>query len=47
MLGMATTTADAQKLVLETTALEVVFELLLDIPGQGREVLRCLHGQIH
>jgi hypothetical protein len=38
---MATVTAHAQKTVLEAAALEVVLELLLDIPRQLRALRRC------
>lgn len=40
VLGMAGVAAHPQETVLETTALEVVFELLLDIPRQGRTLYR-------
>ena len=40
MLSMATVAAHAQEAMLEATALEVLLELLLHIPRQGRALRR-------
>lgn len=40
LLGMAGLAADPQETVLEPAAFAVVFELLLDIPRQGRALRR-------
>jgi len=40
VFGMATVTANAQETVLEAPTFEVILELLLNIPGQGRALCR-------